>query len=944
MPTRRDRLPPVRPQDRPLQDDVRRLGVTLGHAIDSLSGSATFRDVEALRALTRGRRGLDGPEDPAADASIAELASDWGLDRAEAVVRAFALYFQLVNTAEQCHRVRRRRSYARDEAAPAQRGSLQQTVDELLDSGTPLDDLVLAARRLALRPVVTAHPTESARRTVRDKLFAIYELLLARDGATPGELAALDRDVAMHVEALWQSDQLRHRRPTVIEEVHSVLHVVERTLWDAVPAVASELRRVLGARGVDPGPLRPVSLGSWVGGDRDGNPFVTPEVTLRTSRMMKEWVLNQYLGEVRRLKTLVSHSSRVVVVLPQLERSLEHDRTLLPRVRERNAIRNRFEPYRLKLSFIEGRLEDSLAVLRQAAGVAGGGPGPGAYPGPRDFVDDLQLVAASLRSHGAAATADGLLQPLQDRAATFGFHLASLDIRQHSRRHEAAVGELAWRAGELGEAGYAALPEPERLAWLRHELSGRRLLRAPGVELEPETDETLRLFDVVAQVHRECGVEGVQTCVVSMTDSGSDLLEVMLLAREAGLLRWRDDTLESRLKVAPLFETRDDLISAPGIMSDLFSDPLYRQQLAAHDNVQEVMIGYSDSAKDAGILSASWALYRAQSALAEVAAEHGIQLLLFHGRGGTVSRGGGPAHEAILAQPPGSVGGRIKITEQGEVIQFKYGLPEIARRTLELTCSAVLRHGFVDWRDGVSEADQARFFAAMDELSDLALARFRATVHEDPDLFDYFAAVTPLEELAVLPIGSRPAYRAGSARDIGSLRAIPWVFGWMQSRHVLTGWLGVGTALSTFLDRHGEEGAALLLDMRDRWPFFATLLDNVEMVCAKGDLQIARHYVRQLHPGAAGEALFGRLHAEYEATETALLRLQGQDHLLARNPVLRRSIDLRNPYVDALSFLQVELLRRRRARREGDPKEDPKLLDAILRSINGVAAGLRNTG
>ena len=923
---------------------MRRLGATLGDAIDSLSGSATFDDVEALRSLTRRRRGVDGPVDATADAAIAALTSEWDLPRAEAVVRAFALYFQLVNTAEQCHRVRRRRFYGRDPDAPAQRGSLEETVASLRADGVSMDEVSQAARRLALRPVVTAHPTESARRTVRDKLFAIYELLLQRDDATTAERASIDLDVAMHVEGLWQSDQLRHRRPTVIEEVRSVLHVVERSLWEAVPAVASELRRVLCEDGIDPGPLQPLSLGSWVGGDRDGNPFVTPEVTLRTARMMKEWALERYLEEVGRLKTLVSHSTRVVVVLPKLERSLERDGKLLPRVRERNAVRNRFEPYRLKLSFVEGRLEDSLAALRQAAGVAGGGPGPGAYPSPRDFVDDLQLLAASLRSHGAAATADGLVQPLLDRAATFGFHLASLDIRQHSRRHESAVGELAWRAGELDEAGYASLSEPDRLYWLRTELAGRRLLRAPGVDFEAPTAEMLALFDVVAQVQQECGEEGVQTCVVSMTDSGSDLLEVLLLAREAGLLRWVDGRLDSCLKVAPLFETRDDLIAAPGIMADLFSDPLYRQQLAAHGDVQEVMIGYSDSAKDAGILSASWALYRAQSALAEVAAEHGVGLLLFHGRGGTVSRGGGPAHRAILAQPPGSVGGRIKITEQGEVIQFKYGLPEIARRTLELTCSAVLRHGFVDWRDGVDADDQARFFGALDELSDLALARFRATVHEDPDLFDYFAAVTPLEELAVLPIGSRPAYRAGSARDIGSLRAIPWVFGWMQSRHVLTGWLGVGTALGTYLDRYGDEGLARLQDMRERWPFFATLLANVEMVCAKGDLQIAEHYVRTLHPGAAGEALFGRLRAEYERTEAALLRLAGQDHLLAHNPVLRRSIDLRNPYVDALSFLQVELLRRRRARTDGSGEEDPRLLDAILRSINGVAAGLRNTG
>lgn len=934
--------PSVRPQDRPLQDDVRRLGATLGRRIDALSGSHTFDDVEALRALTRQRRGVDGPPDADADARIADLIAGWDLDRAQAVVRSFLLYFQLVNTAEQTHRIRRRRSYQRAPDSPPQRGSLEQTVASLVADGVSRDALASAASRLALRPVLTAHPTESARRTTRDKLFAVHHLLLERDAALAGERDPLDARISMHVEGLWQSDELRHRRPTVIEEVKSVLEVFDRTLWDAMPAVRRELKRVLAEHDVAlPPSARPVTLGSWVGGDRDGNPFVTPAVTLQAARMMKERLLVRYTEGVRAANRLISHSTRQVVVLPQLERSLERDRKALPAVRERNAVRNRFEPYRLKLSFIEGRLAATLASLRAAAGVAGGGPGVGAYGSPREFLEDLQLVAASLRSHGASQTAEHLIDPLIERVRLFGFHLATLDIRQHSRRHEAAVGELAFCAGEADEGGYAAWSEEQKLDFLRRELRGRRLLRSPGMAWTPDTVETVELFDTVARVHREMGAQAIQTCVVSMSDSGSDLLEVLLLAREAGLVRWDGDRLDSRLQVAPLFETRDDLVAAPRIMAELFADPLYRAQLDAHGGVQEVMIGYSDSAKDAGILTAAWALYRAQSALAEVAAEHGVELMLFHGRGGTVSRGGGPLHRAILAQPPGSVAGRVKITEQGEVIEHKFGLPEIARRTLELSCSAVLEHDFADWRRDVSDAEQERFAAVMDELSATAYTTFRATAHDDPELFDYFAAVTPLEELAVLPIGSRPAYRAGSAHSIDSLRAIPWVFGWMQSRHVLTGWLGVGSALAGYLDQHGEAGLALLRDMRDRWPFFGTLLDNVEMVCAKGDLLIAQHYVRTLHPGPAGERLYTQLRAEFDATVDALRRVQGVDTLLERNAVLRRSIDLRNPYVDALSFLQVELLRRRRSRPEGD---DPDLLDAILRSINGVAAGLRNTG
>ena len=923
-----------RPQDRPLHDDVRRLGASLGETIGALSGEATFDDVEALRALTRARRGVGGPIEPDAAGRIDAALRSWPTTRANEVVRAFEMYFQLVNTAEQAHRVRRRRHHQRG-GAPPQAGSLTATVSALVERGVPAQDVADAAAKLEIRPVMTAHPTESLRQTTRDKLLAIHHLLLSEDED------AWDR-IAMHVEALWQSDGLRHRRPTVLEEVKTLLEVFDRTLWDAIPNTCGELRAALAAVGADPdAAVRPIRLGSWIGGDRDGNPFVTPDVTLTTARMMKERALLRYLEVVQQLQRLVSQSTRRVVALPALLDSLERDGRELPHIRTRNAVRNRWEPYRLKLSFIEGRLNATLGDLRADAGVEGGERGPGRYEASQELLADLHLVAASLRSHGSLRTVEGLLEPAIDRVATFGFHLATLDIRQHSRRHEAAIDELATRAGELDGRRYTELDDGDRVAFLRRELTGRRRLVAPGFRPSPETAETLELFEVVARVRRECGPRSIETCVVSMTDSASDVLEVLVLAREAGLVRWEGDTLRSELRVAPLFETRADLVAAPGIMASLFDDPVYREHLRAHGGVQEVMIGYSDSAKDAGLLTASWSLYCAQEALAATAAEHGVDLVLFHGRGGTVSRGGGPAHKAILAQPPGSVAGRIKITEQGEVIEAKYGLPDIAKRTLELACAAVLQHGFDDWRTGVSEEDRARFAEVMDELSETAWRMFRATVYDDPALFDYFMGVSPLEELAVLPIGSRPAYRAGSAQSIGSLRAIPWVFGWMQSRHVLTGWLGVGSALHDYIARHGEPGLATLRDMAARWPFFTALLSNVEMVCAKGDLDIASHYVETLNGTAEARRVYADLRAEFDRTTASVQDILQGPHLLSRNPVLRRSIDLRNPYVDALSFLQVELLRRRRA---GETSDSEALLGAILRSINGVAAGLRNTG
>ncbi len=930
-------VPTVRPQDLPLQEDVRRLGAMLGQAIDALSGTAVFEDVERLRRLCQDRRRGSATAD-----DVVALVRSWDLSRAEAVVRAFSLYFRLVNTAEQTHRVRRRRHYQRLGAGD-QSGSVGNTVGLLHARGVTPTEIAEAVAGLRLSPVFTAHPTESLRRTTKDKLGALHELLLARDpSATEREREALDAEARLHIEALWQADELRHRRPTVIEEVRELLDVFDRVLWDEAPALLAECRRAVGSLPGSPrlpGSAVPLRLGSWMGGDRDGNPFVTPDVTLRTARLMKERVLLRYLEAVADSKKWLSHSTNRVVVMPALEASIEKDRRRLPRVRERNAVRNRFEPYRLKVSFVEGRLQATLAVTRGELPETPGAP----YLSPDELLADLQLLAASLRSHGAGSTADLVLQPLIDRVRIFGFHLATLDIRQHAAKHEAALGELLAVGGVLPDPGaFAALPLAEREALLLTELDNPRPLLGTDAVLTPKTAEILEVFQVVRQVQKECGRDAVHTCVISMATSAADLLTVLLLAREAGLVSGTGDSFRSSLQVAPLFETRADLVAAPEVMRRLFADPAYARQLAAHGRHQEVMIGYSDSAKDAGILTASWALYGAQEALTAVAAEADIHLELFHGRGGTVSRGGGPSHRAILAQPPGSVGGRIKITEQGEIIQFKYGFPDIAKRSLELGVSALLWHGYNDWRDEVSAADRARFASILDSLSHTAWRTFRSTIYEDADLFAYFMAVTPLEELAVLPIGSRPAYRAGSAQGIESLRAIPWVFGWTQSRHALPGWLGVGSALQGWIDEHGEAGLAELQDLRARWPFFATLLENIEMVCAKADLDIATHYVRTLGGGPAAERILSALRAEFDRTVHALQQIIGFDRLLDRSAVLRRSIDLRNPYVDALSFLQVELLGRRRA--GGEDAGNQGLLNAILRSINGVAAGMRNTG
>ena len=950
-------IPPLRPQDEPLSDDVRRLRERLSRTIDTLAGTHVFEDVERLSELTRRRRGLLGRPEPDCRDQMIQLIAGWDLERAEAAVRAFAIYFQLVNTAEETHRVRRRRAYQRTPDGSPPR-SLAAAMDDLQHDGASAAALSDAIANMELRPVMTAHPTESLRHTTQAKLVALHQLLLRRADATLAEQAAIDAEIAMHIEALWQSDQLRHRRPTVLEEARLLLDTFDQTLWDAVPTVIGELRRQAQRVGATmPQGTRPLTLGSWMGGDRDGNPAVTAPVTLQTALLMKERVLLRHLEAVRELEQILSHSTRRVRVAPELVASIAENGEAMPQVRARNADRNRAEPYRLKLTYMGARLQATLAANRQAAArVDPAALGPRArqalreaaedgipYAAADEFAADLALIADSLRRHGAQASADLAVQALIDRVGAFGLHLATLDVRAHALHFGAAVDEVAAVAAALPPGKrYRDLEERERIAFLQSSLEQRRALLPPGATLSAETQDSIALFATVRSIREQVGPDSIQSCIVSMAKAASDVLAPLFLAREAGLGSWHDNTFHSELRIVPLFEQIDALEAAPAVMHELFCNRAYQRQLAAHGSLQEVMIGYSDSAKEAGILSAQWALYRAQEALLRVAEAAKVRLLFFHGRGGTVSRGGGPSHDAILAQPPGCVRGQLKFTEQGEMIQFTYGLLDIARWSLEQALAATLDHDFRDWRAGVSETDRDRFYAAMDELAATAQSAYRSAIHDNPDLFPYLSRVTPLDELSVLPIGSRPAYRPDGDASVGSLRAIPWVFSWMQSRHVLTGWMGVGTALRSYIDQHGPTGLALLRDMRDRWPCFAALLSNVEMVCAKADMDIAEHYVRTLGNGEGDTRLFAALRLEYERTVGAIREVNGVSRLLENNPVLRRSIDLRNPYVDALSFLQVELLRRRRAARAEE--EDPELLGAILRSINGVAAGLRNTG
>jgi phosphoenolpyruvate carboxylase len=915
-------------KDAPLRSDIRRLGNLLGKALTRHGGRRLFEIEERVRELSKELR---RQRDEEKEGELTKLLGDLTLEDTIGVIRAFATYFQLANIAEQHHRIRRRRHYQIHTPESPQRGSLADLFQRL-STGTgslPAEAIRVLFDKLDIRPVVTAHPTEATRRSLLEKHRRIADLLAALDREDLPEveekhlLDRLDREV----DSIWLTDELRRSRPTVMDEVHYALHYFDAVLFDAVPDFLEELHQASERiPGLElPAEITPITFGSWVGGDRDGNPFVTPEVTWQTFQLMRRTVIMKYRSAVRELGSRLSESSRFSPPSPELVESLRRDASELPELARQIEQQNPEEPYRQKLGYIMERLVRTLS-----------GESEQTYRDSSALEKDLDLILASLRANDAASAA--LVERLRRQVATFGLHLAVLDLRQSSDRHTEAVSEITQGIGLSPH--YGDMDESARSRWLTDELETLRPLVSGTMRLSEPTRNVLETFDVARRAIQELSPKAVGTYLISMAENVSDVLAVVVLAKESGLYvpPAPGRALHAPLPVAPLFETIDDLRRAPDVMDRLFRNAAYRRIVKAQGNLQEVMIGYSDSSKDGGILTSSWELYKAQESLWDVARRHGIELRLFHGRGGTVGRGGGPSHRAILAQPPGTVAGRIKITEQGEVISAKYGLPEIAIRSLELATSAVFEASVPGTDGDVGRLDRWR--AIMEELSERAYHAYRDLVHDSPAFTDYFTEATPVDELQHFFIGSRPARRKGISKGIADLRAIPWVFGWTQSRHLLPGWFGVGTALSTFVEQGNRENLEILKAMNREWRFFESTLSNVEMALAKADFQIARHYAYRL-ADPKRRAIFDRIEDEFRRTRRQLLEVTEQKELLEKTPVLRRSIDVRNPYVDPMSYLQVELLDR--YRKKGSP-EDHELLTAILRTINGIASGLRNTG
>ena len=896
------------PKEIPLRDDVRVLGALVGEVIREQGGEPLFEAVEGARVAAIRRR-----QDPAsADLETALTALEPAL--AEQLVRGFSTYFQVVNLAERIHRIRRRRDYLR--AGDAQRGGLEELIRRLSRSGFDLDRVGRLLCSLEIEPVFTAHPTEATRRAILEKHQAIARRLVERLDPSltpPEERAALER-IRAEVTSAWQTEEHPRVRPSVADEREHVLFYITDVIYRIVPPFYEALEDALGAVYGPPGrqleiPIL-VRFASWVGGDMDGNPNVSAETLRATLEEHRDRILDCYRREVAALGRHLTQSGTRVGIDPEIERRSRRYGRLLPAALDSIPARQRDMPYRVFLRLVLARLEG-----------VGHDAGHG-YREAGELVDDLRLIARSLTANLGQRAGLFAVRRLLRRTATFGFHLATLDVRQDSEIHRRVIGRV------LGDARWAERPAAERAERLRRELAS---LAVPSGLAADEVVATLDVFRAIADGRRRFGPRAIGAYIISMARAVDDVLSVLLLARWAGLVEQQGAETVVPLDVAPLFETVDDLEAGAGTMEALFTDPVYRRHLAARGDRQMVMIGYSDSNKDGGLAASRWALQKGQRALVEVHQAQGIDLTIFHGRGGTVSRGGGKTRRAVFAAPRGAVAGRLRFTEQGEVIHAKYGLRGIALRTLEQVVSAVAQ---ATADPPPADSRQPGWSRVMEQIARDSRRAYRELVYEDADFLDYFRRATPIDVIERMPIGSRPSSRR-SRRGIENLRAIPWVFAWTQSRHILPGWYGLGTGLERAAERHGR---ALLGEMVREWPFLRALIGDVEMVLAKADMPIAAGYAALA--GKIGERIFPLIRAELERTVELVLELTGSAALLDSDPALQRSIRLRNPYVDPMSLLQIDLLSRWRDR----DRADGELFDALLATVHGIAQGLQNTG
>ena len=907
----------------PLRRDVKLLGKMLGDILINHSGSALFDKVEKIRLMCKTLR---EHFDQSIYDALKEEISNLDAPMRKQVIRAFSMYFHLINAAEQNHRMRRRRQYQLQEERVVQPASIESAILLLKENNIEEDVIQDTLNTLSLELVITAHPTEATKRSILEIQQRIAEILKNLDHPllTRRERKKLEESLFNEVSILWQTDELRQNKPTVLDEVRNGLYYFDQTLFEVLPEIHQEVAECLeknftNAQWDVPNFLR---FGSWIGGDRDGNPNVTHDITWETLKKQRRLVLKKYKNALVDLMKRYSHSTSRVEVSNDLLTLIEQEDTYLT---DDKKWPNKGEAYRRAFAIIIERVKQ---VGKTDLG----------YKSADELLEDLNVIKRSLKKHHPSAHELKIIQKLIRQVQLFGFHLATLDIRNHSGEHEAAMTEIL-RKVSITE-NYAGLSEEEKLKILQNILLDPRPLLLLNEDYSAETQEMIKVFQTIKKAHEEFGKRAISVYLVSMTKSPSDLLEVLVFAKEAGIYRLHaDGTLESHLHVAPLLETIDDLTAGPKIMETLFEMPVYRNHLQILGDQQEIMLGYSDGSKDGGTLTANWKLYKAQIEIHEMAKRYQIGLKFFHGRGGSLGRGGGPLNKSILSQPAETIGDGVKITEQGEVLSSRYLLEDIAYRSLEQATSTLLlavTHISKEAEQGFRR--DPIWVETIEEISSLALTKYQSLVFGDPDFLTYFTEATPLRELGDLNIGSRPMSRKNQGR-FEDLRAIPWVFAWTQSRQLLPAWYAAGTGLAGFVAK-GEQNLHILQDMYEKWPFFRSTIDNLQMALMKADITTAREYLSLVEDQTIAERIFTNILEEYERTKEILLRITGDKELLDHTPNIKESVFRRNPYVDPLNFLQVELIKE--LRNQGGSNED--LLIEVLLTISGISAGLRNTG
>ena len=918
--------------DSRLQSDIQYLEDALSEVIREQEGGELFHLIEEFENACKR---IKDQYDPSIEEFLLRESGKLNLPTSSKLTQAFALYFYLLNTAEENFGMQQRREIQRQEGRL--QGSFEDCLARLKDKGVDRQTILGIINDLSIEPVMTAHPTEAKRLTILKKYRKIYLTIFKKENPiwTPEEKALLRQDIINEIQKLWQTGDIFLERPTVQEEIANGLHYFRESFYPVIPKLYFSLKRAMERFYPDNELYLPpfLKFGSWIGGDRDGNPNVTPDLTRWALKAQKDLILSLYIQSVYELTGSLSQSTTRVNVSAELLASIEIDAANMPDIGQRVIDRNPYEPYRQKLSFIKIRLEktrdannaDLLSQVTHSERL---------YQNPSEFLDDLRIIRRSLKENKGSKTAEIEIDALIKRVEVFDFRLVRLDIREEASKHTRAICEIFERLGIYLD--FSDLSEEEKIRVLTTEIENRRPLIYEGMNLSPECIRTVETFRVIKWARENISPEAINTYIISMTHEISDILTVLLLAKETGLYRGL-----ASIDIVPLFETIDDLRRSGEIMDELFSLPVYRKYLEQRGDLQEIMLGYSDSNKDGGILTSGWELYKAQKTLRDVAQKHGIRLRLFHGKGGTVGRGGGPTHKAILAQPPGTIQCNIKITEQGEVISSKYANQGTALHNLELLVAGVMEASTPAFHKEIETLDD-KYTPVLDELSGIAYKLYRELV-DDPDFYTFFMHATPISEIGLAKIGSRPAKRKEQSWKIEDLRAIPWVFSWTQSRYMLPAWYPIGTTFKRFIARDQEAHSNLLKEMYQKWPFFENLLDNIQMTMAKADMNIAHLYSHLVPDEAIRDRIFDTMKREFELSREMLLLITGQKNLLDNDPWLKRSIRLRNPFMDPINYIQVNLLKQLRET-EVNAVKKKDLTDTVLLTISCIAAGMRNTG